>query len=214
MALSALAFVSSVAAAYCLGNGGLLPAFVCSALAVPLLCGFCARGFAGFAARTVILFGSALRLAALAVFVSSVHGGISAAAVILLCAAVSLRLALSDKSALYAPAPAVFAALALLPAAAIVSPWGGSARAALSCPDAAAWLTAAFCPVSAGLALSQNAACTRRDGVKGLAPGAAVFAAALLFPSTRSVFGFICVPVCAAQLALELRAVVLPSFRE
>ena len=211
MAVPALALFSSVAAAYAYSESSVFAALLCSLAAVPLFYGRGARGsrFAAFVAQTVLLFGAVLRLAALGASVSAKQGDAAAAAVLAACAAISFRLAVSDKSAFYAPAPVMFFCFAALLVHAFLTHGGQSTYIAPCLPDALSAPAVLVCPLSASLAAGRP----ERDPaglVKGCALGTAAACALILLPAGGRTFPFLFVPLCAAQTALELRAVIFP----
>jgi len=214
MASPALALLSSVAAAYAYSKYSVFAALLCSIAVIPLFYGrgFHGGRFAAFAAQAVLLFGSVLRLAALGASVSANQGDAAAAAVLAACAAISFRLAVSDKSAFYAPAPVLFFCLSALLVPAFLAHGGQTPYIPACLPDAVSAPAAVICPLSAALAADRG---TRRPAaiIKGCALGALAVCALVLLPTGGNTFPFLLVPLCAAQTALELRAVIFAAAR-
>ena len=203
----AIAFLSSAVSAFSLG-GAAVPITVCALLVfLPLLCAT-KRLITKFRYLSIIIFvfASSSRLYALAYRANAELGLFGALTLIVICSISSFYLAGKQESALYVPTP-VFALAALLSLIAVclsfsqASPYDDMRQiTAYDC------IFSVFLALSSALTLAVNTNVTRSECAQGCAAAMAIFAVFLLFPAADAELGFVSVPICVSQIALEFRA--------
>lgn len=207
--LCATAFLSSVSAAYSLGGSGVPLAAAVSLAVLPLLCPerVFVRNMRVWLIPTIVL-SSVARLFTLAYSARGALGNFGSSALMLCCSAVALYLAVKGKSALLAPIPVFVVTAVLALFSALVSLGEASPYTVTRGITPIELAIASTIPISAGICLAVNGYCKRETCIKGCCMGMAVFAAFLLFPAADAEFGFVSVPICVCQLALEFKTAV------